>query len=55
MTKKEKPIIIHNEAELLAYLDHQIHGPCPTRRPIKFSKEMIEQVQWKPIKKEKKR
>jgi hypothetical protein len=54
----KKHIVIHNEAELLAYLDFQISHPYACTLPtVKFSKEMIEASQFKltPPHKKKKR
>jgi hypothetical protein len=52
MTKQH--IVIHNEAELLAYLDYQIYGPyAESLPPVRFSEEMIKASQFKMLPTEK--
>ena len=47
---RKKHIVIHNEAELFANLDYCVYGANPeSLPPIKFSKEMIDVSDFKPI------
>jgi len=51
----KKHLIIHNDAELPAYLDYCVYGLNPEKLPsIKFSKEMIKASEFKLLKQKRK-